>query len=119
MLGDLSVWNEPLRDLELLNIEGIDMDAFGFDRFEDDEEEPKPKEEKERMLESMELKAFEHHDYIVFVFDNQFDWMRVCEEFGLKRVDAGYGDTKKVGVGRVVKGTKLVERLEHKDPDNQ
>lgn len=117
-LSEMAVWDEPLLDLELMNLEGFDMSSFGFANFEDEEEEEQGKEKKPKTLESMELKVFEHHDYVVFVFDNQFDWMKVCEEFGLKKVDAGYGDTKKVGVGRVVDGKKLVERLGHKDPNN-
>ena len=121
-LSELAEWDESILDLELLNIEEIDMSDFGFDGFEDDEtEEPKTKQEKERerTIESMELKAFEHWDYLVFVFDNQMDWMNACEQFGIHRVDAGYNGTRKVGLGRVVRGAELLARLGRKDTDNQ
>ena len=35
----------------------------------------------------------------------------MVNEFGLKKVNAGYGTVKKIGLGRVVKGEKLIERL--------
>lgn len=117
-LAELAEWDDAVLDLELLNIEDIDMSAFGFGEIEI-EEEDEPKEKKPKTLESMELKAFEHYDYLVFVFDNQMDWMNACDEFGIHKVDAGYGDTKKVGVGRVIKGAELLKRLRHSSVDNQ
>jgi hypothetical protein len=66
----------------------------------------------------MEIKAFEHWDYIVFVFDNQQDWLNVLEKFDVKKVNSGYGKTKKIGIGRVIKGSRLLEVLQHKDTDN-
>lgn len=117
-LAELAEWDDAVLDLELLNIDDIDMSAFGFGGIEI-EDEDEPKEKKPKTLESMELKTFEHWDYVVFVFDNQMDWMRACEEFGLHKVDAGYGDTKKVGVGRVIKGAELLKRLRHSTADNQ
>ena len=49
-------------------------------------------------------------------FDNQFDFMKMAQEFGVKKVDSGYG-TRKLGIGRVIKGAELVEKLGHKDSD--
>jgi hypothetical protein len=37
----------------------------------------------------------------------------------LRRVNAGYGTTKKVGVGRVINGKRLLEKLRHPDIDTQ
>lgn len=119
-LAELSGWDESMLDLELLNIDGLDMTDFGFEGFEDEEPEEKAEAEKKpREIESMELKAFEHWDYIVFVFDNQMDWMNACEEFGIHKVDAGYGDTRKIGVGRVVRGTELLARLGNQAADSE
>ena len=69
------------------------------------------------MIPEMELKAFEHWDYIVFVFDNQMDWLNVLNRFNIGRVDAGYGATKKIGVGRVIHGKRLLENLRYTDSD--
>ena len=118
-LAELAEWDEKLVDFELLNIENIDMSDFGFDGFDELDEDKSDNESKQKHIESMELKAFEHHDYLVFVFENQFDWMKACEEFNIHKVDAGYGETKKVGVGRVVRGEKLLEKIGHPLADNQ
>ena len=119
-LAELSGWDDAMLDLELLNIEGLDMQDFGFEGFEDEEQQAEDSQEsKPREIESMELKAFEHWDYLVFVFDNQMDWLNACEQFGIHKVDAGYGSTRKIGVGRVVRGSELIARLGNKDSDTE
>ena len=119
--SEFSEWDDAVLGVELLDLEdsGIDMSLFGFldDSYDDGEEEKETKPGKE--YPAMELKAFEHYDYLVFVFDNQFDWMRACDEFGLKKVNAGYGTTKKVGVGRVIRGAELLARVKHSHPDSE
>lgn len=112
-VSERSEWDFGLLDTELLDLEelGFNMGDFGFEPFDIEEEEKK--KEKERNLERMELRAFEHYDYIVFVFDNQMDWLNVCSEFGLKKVNAGYGETKKIGLGRVIRGKELLKKLKH------
>lgn len=111
--NELAEWNIPKLDLELMEIEKIDMSTW----FQELAEDEKAKTEKESMLESMELKAFEHYDYLVVVFDNQMDWLNVVNMFGLHKVNAGYGKTKKIGVGRVVTGKRFFEAVRHKDFD--
>ena len=99
-------------DLLLDSIQNIDFSDYMLDwDIKDFEEKEKEKEKKEKVFEEMQLKSFEHYDYIVFVFDNQIDWLNMVNEFGLKKVNAGYGTVKKIGLGRVVKGEKLIERL--------
>lgn len=114
-VSEYSEWDVPKLDLELMDIDNIDMISLGFG--EDEKESAEAKQQKE--LESMELKAFEHHDYIVFVFDNQMDWLNICNKFGLNKVNAGYGSTKKVGVGRVVNGKRLLECLQYESFDSE
>ena len=114
-VSEFSEWDVPKLDLELMDIDSIDMLSLGFG--EDEKESAEAKQQKE--LESMELKAFEHHDYVVFVFDNQMDWLNICNKFGLKKVNAGYGSTKKVGVGRVVNGKRLLECLQYESFDSE
>lgn len=111
-VGEKSEWNDAKLELELMELEElkVDMSAFGFVK---DAIEEAEKANAENKLEAMELRAFEHYDYIVFVFKNQMDWLNACSEFGLKRVDAGYNGIRKIGIGRVVKGEELVARLKH------
>lgn len=107
-------WLDTMLDLEMMDID-LDMSLFGFDKLENTKE----KTINDHKIESMEIKAFEHHDYVVFVFDNQMDWINIVNEFGIKKVDAGYGETKKVGVGRVINGKRLLEKLRHQDSDTE
>ena len=115
-VSELSEWNEGLLDLEMLDI-NIDMSLFGFDI--DVELNNEKKVEREKTVKAMELKAFEHHDYIVFVFSNQMDWLNTVQEFGLEKVDAGYGKTKKIGLGRVIDGKRLLEKVGHPGGDTE
>ena len=117
--AEMSEWDEAIKSLELLNISDIDMLQFGFSDFESNNDLEHEQQEKEKIIESMSLKAFEHYDYIVFVFNNTFDWLNVVNEFGIKKVDAGYGATKKIGIGRVVDGARLLEKIRHQDIDSE
>lgn len=105
-------------DVDMKALESLDLTFDGFD-FSLSDDSDKEKKESEKNVQEMQLKAFEHHDYIVFVFDNQFDWLNAVERFGLERVDAGYGTTKKVGLGRVVKGSKLLKELGYQDSGSE
>jgi len=105
--SEFAEWNENLLELELLGIDDIDMSKFGFE-LEDTEEKEKTRQSN---LKSMPLKAFEHYDYLVFVFKNQQDWLNAVNKFKIERVNSGYGKTKKVGVGRVLDGKRLLEEV--------
>lgn len=106
--------NESEWDEKLLELEMLDLDLSDFSLFDDEEEETKTTESKKR-FDAMQLKAFEHYDYVVFVFDNTQDFLNVCSEFDLKKVDAGYGKTKKIGIGRVLRGEELLKRIGYSD----
>ena len=111
-VGEKSEWHQAKLELELVQLEEmkIDMSAFGFVKEVLDEQE----KTQGKQLAAMELKAFEHHDYIVFVFDNQMDWLNVLQEFDIQRVDGGYNGIRKIGLGRVIRGEKLIEKLRDK-----
>jgi len=67
----------------------------------------------QRILPKMERLMDEHHDYVVFMFDNKYDWIRVCEMFDVKRVNASVmPDKTKIGVGRVMDGKRLLGMLD-------
>lgn len=58
----------------------------------------------------------EEHNYIVFTFDNQLDWQVAKEKLNIQTVvKPGYTDTyMQKGVGRVKKGTELLDLLNKK-----
>ena len=104
-------FDDVLVDFDLLDID-LDLTFYGFGSEESCDSVTVDAEGKEKTysIASMELKAFEHHDYIVFVFDNIFDWENTLSYFNVEKIDYGY-DTSKVGLGRVIDGCKLVEAL--------
>ena len=110
-----SEWLDGLLELELSDID-LDMSEFGFDA---DIEEEQKKQEQKKVFESMQLRAFEHYDYLVFVFKNQMDFLNAAQMFDVKKVDAGYGKTKKVGIGRVLDGKGLLEKMGYTSADTE
>jgi hypothetical protein len=68
--------------------------------------------EEQRTIEEMELKFDEHHDYIVFLFNNVNDYVMAVTNLGLRKVKASLSEkSKKIGLGRVVDGTRLIELM--------
>ena len=58
----------------------------------------------------MECQAFEHHDYLVFMFHDLRDWMQALQSMGVPEVDFSITRrTKKIGLGRVLHGKRLLE----------
>lgn len=111
--AEYSEWDETLLEFEIDNILNIDMSDFGFLI---DTDELDSKNIKEKDIKKMELRPFEHHDYIVFLFNNQHDFLNVVSFFGLEKVDAGF-TTKKIGLGRVIDGKKLLEKIKCENID--
>ena len=109
--GELAEWDLDKLELELLDFDDGYLAQIGFEFEFEDEAYTDEEKQKEHRIKQLELKAFEHHDYVVFVFDNQQDWLNVVSKFNIERVDAGYGDTKKVGVGRVLNGKELLKKI--------
>jgi hypothetical protein len=121
-VGENSLWHIPLLQDVMKNITTIDMSALGFVYFATILKNRVNKEKDEKVLEKMELMAFEHHDYLVFVFTHQLDWLRACQLFNIKKVDVTYGKYKYYGTGRVVLGSRLFEHVKElgfEDSDHQ
>lgn len=110
-VGEIAEWDSEKLTLELMNLDEEYMAKFGFEFEFEDEAETEDQKNKEKRIKALELKSFEHHDYLVFVFDNQQDWLNVVSKFDIGKVDAGYGETKKVGVGRVLNGKELLGKI--------
>ena len=112
--AELSEWDEATRALEMLDI-SLDLSWLGMEQEESSANDGTPKPD----LEQMELKAFEHYDYLVFVFRDARDWANACSYFNIHNVDGGYGETKKIGVGRVLEGARLLEAVGHPADSDQ
>ena len=93
--------------------------AFGFtgeelaESFKDDSGIiPVPAEDQDFEIPRMEARLYEHHDYLVFVFDEMHDYLRALNLFNVKKVDSSFSEkTKKIGIGRVIHGRELLEKI--------
>ena len=103
-VGEIAEWDSEKLTLELMNLDEEYMAKFGFEFEFEDEAETEAQKNKEKRIKALELKSFEHHDYLVFVFDNQQDWLNVVSKFDIGKVDAGYRDwetNKQIGRAHV------------------
>jgi len=56
----------------------------------------------------MELQAFEHYDYLVFMFKDIRDWLRVLQLLKVVKVDFSISrKSQKIGIGRVINELKI------------
>ena len=73
-----------------------------------DPEEDAEVDDEQRTIHDMELRFNEHHDYVVFLFDNQNDWVTAVTRLQLKKSPVSLSPkSKKMGIGRVLKGEIL------------
>ena len=111
-VGELAEWDNDLLNLELEDI-GLEMEQFGFDL-----------EKKLKVLEDEPEVKFteilgEEHNYVVLYFDNEVDWLQAETLLGLEQVQCPStrkdgkitNSMKRIGVGRVLKGKEVLERL--------
>lgn len=59
----------------------------------------------------MELQPFEEYNYLMVVFKNSQDWQGVCDRLHIQREHVLLGGAKKIGLGRVIDGARLLEQL--------
>lgn len=71
-------------------------------------------QEPEEKIEKMELEPYENYDYIVLMFRNTNDWLNALQELDIKKVEFGdvQGKKPKIGLGRVIDGTRILQRLQ-------
>ena len=90
----------------------FDIELTGF--MEDEirklmEDDGDPADEVET-IPRMECQAFEHHDYLVFMFHDLRDWMQALQLMGAGEVDYSITRrTRKIGLGRVLHGKRLLD----------
>lgn len=106
--------NNKLKDLLIdLDTGDFDLELTGFD----DEEIEKLLTDDEEFIDRPEKEftqeLLEEHNYLVLYFDNKMDWQTACDKLNIKTVLAldsreGY---ERAGVGRVLKGSEVIERI--------
>lgn len=116
-------WDEKILEKEIQDIlknTDYDIGEFGFDeQFVYDiisknlEENSEVSDEVAEKFPQMELQAFESYDYIVLFFKDSRDFLNVAQRIGVKRVlmNRPEDKTKKVGIGRLIRGEKIIELL--------
>ena len=93
--------SDPTFDLELTGFMDDEIRKLFEDGDPADEIEPIPR---------MECQAFEHHDYLVFMFHDLRDWMQALQLMGVHEVNYSITrTTKKIGIGRVLHGKRLLD----------
>jgi hypothetical protein len=66
-----------------------------------------------KMIPEMELRPYEHYDYVLVLCRTTFDWNYLVEKLELKR-ERGTNDDRyegKVGLGRAIAGERLIALL--------
>lgn len=108
--ADLRKVIEKLREAD----PSFDVELTGF--MEDEIAKLFAEEDVEDVLETiprMECQAFEHHDYLVFMFHDLRDWMLALQGMGVVEVDYSISRTsKRIGIGRVLNGKRLLQLLQ-------
>jgi hypothetical protein len=108
--ADLKKVIEKLREAD----PSFDVELTGF--MEDEIAKLFAEEDVEDALETiprMECQAFEHHDYLVFMFHDLRDWMLALQGMGVVEVDYSISRTsKRIGIGRVLNGKRLLKLLQ-------
>ena len=108
--ADLKKVIEKLRESD----PSFDVELTGF--MEDEIAKLFAEQDVEDALETiprMECQAFEHHDYLVFMFHDLRDWMLALQGMGVIEVDYSISRTsKRIGIGRVLNGKRLLQLLQ-------
>ena len=103
-------------EIDLAGFEKLEVEEL-FDDFEvDDDIEMK----EEKTVPDMELKSFEHWDYVVLVFKDQRDWLKAMNLFDIEKVDGSLVRARKeIGLGRVIDGKELFQLVGDEENNNQ
>lgn len=92
---------------------GVQIDEFFLPTELDKILEPEvdPSEKPESVVPDMELLPFEEYDYLLLMFRNSQDWQRACEVLSLQREAWSDGTVRKVGLGRVLDGARVIAMI--------
>lgn len=69
---------------------------------------------------AMELQPHEHYDYLVLLFRHEYDWIHALQALGVQDVDySSIPGKKKIGLGRVMDGARVLSQLLHAQGDSE
>lgn len=103
-------------EIDLAGFEKLEIEEMEFEKEKDDDI---PLQE-EKEVKGMEIKSFEHHDYVVLVFKDQRDWLHAMNLFDIEKVDGSLSrSNKKIGLGRVIDGKELFRLIESEEDNSQ
>lgn len=66
-------------------------------------------DENDDVIEEMEIRQYEHHDYIVLLFEESHDFLFALHKLGVKKIKIP--EKKRIGLGRVIDGKKIMQRF--------
>ena len=116
-VSERAKWNKDLLQEELESLYGvIDMSNFDFPiQIEDIDMDEVGLEPTEKIAVELD----ECNDYVVLQFNNVNDWEKAMDVFGLERVSTcdNNKNIRRFGIGRVIDGKNILERLEGKNED--
>jgi ParB-like chromosome segregation protein Spo0J len=96
-------------DWEIINSDDSEWDINLLEKWGLDVKKKKKDDVIEGDIEFAEELLLEHN-YVVLYFDNEMDWNVAVEKLGIKKARQGHGFSL-VGVGRVLNGKKIIEKL--------
>jgi len=99
-------------DTDNYDVEAMLDDLSGdFEPLDEDELKPKGRSTAD-LLPEMELKPYEHYDYVVVLATSTTEWNALAEKLGLEKVKVTREKgAPKVGLGRAIRAGKLLEML--------
>lgn len=93
----------------------IDRTLAGATTDGQDEDDNEADKDKGSIIPGMELRPFEHYDYVLVLARNTQDWERLVELCQLERVNASPIEGKsKIGLGRLIDAGRLLELIERR-----
>ena len=68
---------------------------------------------------AMDLRPHEHYDHVIVLARTTQEWNRLCELLNLGITSRGRGSFKRMGIGRGIKASTLIELLENGNVSNR
>lgn len=114
--GDVNAYKELMETITVDSLELRDLlDRTAATLDEIDEAEEAKAGAAGELLPEMELRPFEHYDYVVVLARTTTDWEALCELLQLKKVNCSPLKGKmKVGLGRAVDAGRLLKLVKEK-----
>ena len=93
-----------------LQEQSVEMEKFFRDTEWDSLIETSTNDEGEEIPE-MTLQPFEQYNYLMVVFRDTQDWDGVCDILSIRTEGVTLGEIRKIGLGRVIEGKRLLEAI--------